>query len=360
MAASETQERTLAEFVRHHRRAFLVLLAAAAGMVFVLAVVPQIAGFGDTLRKLRNGDKSWLALAAGLEVLSIGGYVAAFRGVFCCEGVDIGWRESYQITMAGIVATKFFAAAGAGGVALQAWALRRSGLEPRAVARKMATFEIVLYAVFMLALVVVGVGMVGGVLPGTASKTLTVVPACFGAAVIALALAALFVPSDLSRLLERLARGLPRRRRLLDRLASVPATAHDGMVEAVELLRRPRPELLGAVAYWGFDIATLWASFRAFGEAPAVAVVVMAYFVGSLANVIPIPGGIGGVEGGMIGCFIAFRVDGSTAVLAVLCYRALSFWLPTLPGAMAYVQLRRTVGRWSAETPMSRRRSAAV
>ena len=96
MAASETQERTLAEFVRHHRRAFLVLLAAAAGMVFVLAVVPQIAGFGDTLRKLRNGDKSWLALAAGLEVLSIGGYVAAFRGVFCCEGVDIGWHPEVR------------------------------------------------------------------------------------------------------------------------------------------------------------------------------------------------------------------------------------------------------------------------
>jgi uncharacterized protein (TIRG00374 family) len=77
----------------------------------------------------------------------------------------------------------------------------------------------------------------------------------------------------------------------------------------------------------------------------------MCYFVGTLANVIPIPGGVGGVEGGMIGCFIAFGIDGSTAVLAVLSYRALSFWLPTVPGALAYFQLRRTVGQWRADGP---------
>jgi uncharacterized protein (TIRG00374 family) len=75
----------------------------------------------------------------------------------------------------------------------------------------------------------------------------------------------------------------------------------------------------------------------------------MAYFVGMLANVLPLPGGIGGVDGGMIGALIAFGVDGSLALLAVLTYRAFSFWLPTLPGAVAYFQLRRTVHRWQAE-----------
>ena len=58
----------------------------------------------------------------------------------------------------------------------------------------------------------------------------------------------------------------------------------------------------------------------------------MAYFIGPLGNVLPMPGGIGGVEGGMIGALLAFGLPGGRAVVAVLAYRAISFWLPTLPG----------------------------
>ena len=68
-----------------------------------------------------------------------------------------------------------------------------------------------------------------------------------------------------------------------------------------------------------------------------------------LGNLLPLPGGLGGVEGGMIGAFVAFGVDFNLAVLAVLSYRAISFWLPTIPGAVAYFQLRRTVARWREE-----------
>ena len=94
----------------------------------------------------------------------------------------------------------------------------------------------------------------------------------------------------------------------------------------------------------------LWACFHAFGdETPPIAVIVMAYFVGMMANVLPLPGGIGGVEGGMIGAFLAFGVRRRLAVVAVLAYRAFAFWLPTIPGAIAYLQLRRTVARWKEE-----------
>ena len=94
----------------------------------------------------------------------------------------------------------------------------------------------------------------------------------------------------------------------------------------------------------------LWACFHAFGASPPKAVIVMSYFVGMLANTLPLPGGIGGVDGGMIGAFTAFGVNAELSVVAVLAYRAFAFWLPTLPGAVAYLQLRRTVHRWSAET----------
>jgi len=51
---------------------------------------------------------------------------------------------------------------------------------------------------------------------------------------------------------------------------------------------------LGAVAYWGFDIGALWASFRAFGHSPRGAVLVTGYYVGRLGTALPLPGGIGG------------------------------------------------------------------
>jgi putative heme transporter len=344
-------ERTFRDFVRAHKRIFLALLGVVAITVFVAAVLPQIAGFGDTLKRIEKGDKSWLMLGVFFEALSIGSYIAVFRATFSCEGVQIDWRESYQITMAGLVATKLFAAAGAGGVALTAWALRAAGLRGRTVARRLATFEILLYSVYMACLTIFGLGLASGLFPGQAPTAITVVPAAFGAGVIVLALLFRFIPDDMSHLLGRLSGGSRRRRKLLEGISTIPSTIHDGVVGALEMLRRPRLGQLGAVGYWAFDIACLWAAFRAYGGAPPIAVVVMAYFVGTLANIIPIPGGIGGVEGGMIGCFIAFGVDGSTAVLAVLSYRALSFWLPTIPGAFAYFQLRKTVGEWRATEP---------
>jgi uncharacterized protein (TIRG00374 family) len=101
--------------------------------------------------------------------------------------------------------------------------------------------------------------------------------------------------------------------------------------------------------WWAFDIACLWACFNAFGESPAVGVLVLGYFVGMLANTLPLPGGVGGVDGGMIGMFVAFGVNPAAAIVAVLAYRFFAFWLPIAPGALSYVTLRRTVAQWEAE-----------
>jgi hypothetical protein len=128
--------------------------------------------------------------------------------------------------------------------------------------------------------------------------------------------------------------------------ATVPALAASGVREAIVLIRSGDPGLLGAVAWWGFDISVLWAMFHAFGSPPPFTVIWMAYFVGMLGNLLPLPGGLGGVEGAMIGAFVAFGVNLDLTVLAVLSYRAISFWLPTPLGAVAYLQLLRTAARW--------------
>jgi uncharacterized membrane protein YbhN (UPF0104 family) len=214
----------------------------------------------------------------------------------------------------------------------------------------MLAFLTLLYGVYMAAFVVVGLGLYLGVFPGPAPFAITVGPAIFGAVVIGLFLAIAFLLGDLEGLVTRWTKVEHWAGRAARWLAALSATASVGVRTAIDLIRGRDPALLGAVGWWGFDIAVLWACFHAFGSAPPKAVIVMAYFVGMLGNTLPLPGGIGGVDGGMIGAFTAFGVNIELSVVSVLAYRAFAFWLPTLPGAVAYFQLRRTVQRWRSVT----------
>jgi putative heme transporter len=327
------------------------LLFVASALAFLYFVLPKLLGLHQTWDRIQHGNGWWFGLAAVLEVCSFLGYVWLFRGVFVRGESRIGWRESYQITMAGLAATRLFAAAGAGGIALTAWALRRSGMRPRTVGCRLVAFTVILYAVYMITLVIDGVGLYLGVIPGGGSFAITMGPAIFGAVVIVLFLGLSTIPVDLERIAGRWTAGRRRAQRFVFRVAAASATLATGVRTAIDLVRARELSLLGALAWWGFDIAVLWACFHAFGASPPKGVIVMSYFVGMLANTLPLPGGIGGVDGGMIGAFVAFGVDAELAVIAVLAYRAFAFWLPTLPGAVAYLQLRRTVHRWSAEKP---------
>jgi uncharacterized membrane protein YbhN (UPF0104 family) len=311
----------------------IVLVVASAAMVAGLVVVaPALADLPDVWTKLSDGHLGWLTLALVLEALSFVGHAILFRAVSVeGGGTRIGLRASTEITLAGHAATRLFASAGAGGIALTAWALRKSGMEARDVAARMTTLLVLLYSVYMGALLIGGLGLYSGIIPGGGSFAITVLPALFGGAIIALVASAQLVKPGESRL-----------RRWL-------APVGQGVRDARRLIRRGNPGLLGAIMWWGFDIATLWACFAAFGHSPAAGVIIVAYFVGTLANTLPLPGGVGGVEGGMIGAFAAFGVDPGAAIVAVLAYRFFAFWLPIGPGVFAFGSLRRTVAKWEAE-----------
>ncbi|MGO9977280.1 MAG: lysylphosphatidylglycerol synthase transmembrane domain-containing protein [Solirubrobacteraceae bacterium] len=327
-------------------RLFASIVFVVSVVAFLYFVLPKLVGLKESWERLQQGDVWWLAVALVLEALSFLSYILLFRAVFVDASSRIGWRVSYQITMAGLAATRLFAAAGAGGIALTAWALARSGMDARTLASRMIAFMSLLYGVYMSTLVIDGLGLYFGVFEGPAPFAITVIPAIFGASVIILFAAVAALPANFDRLVERWIGGTGLIGSIARRLATVPTAASRGIRTAIGLLRTRNPALLGAIGWWGFDIATLWACFHAFGASPHKAVIVMAYFVGWIANTLPLPGGIGGVEGGMIGAFTAFGVDVQTAVVAVLAYRAISFWLPTIPGVAAYLQLRRTVARW--------------
>ncbi len=331
---------------RRHTIAFVLFVLAA--IAFLYFVLPQISGVKDTLDRVSGGDRVWLAAALGFQVLAMGSFIAIFHGVQVPPGSPLTHRDSYLITMASLAATRLFAAAGAGGVALTAWALRRSGMERREVAERMIAFLVLLYGVYLMAMVVCGIGLRTGLFSGRAPFAMTVVPAIIAAAGIVILLPLSLVPEDIDRRIEWLAHRRPKLARWLRRIASGPASLGGGVRFALRKVRHPDLAMIGVVTWWAFNIAVLWACFHAFGEPPPLAVLVQAFFVGMLGNLLPLPGGIGGVDGGMIGALVAFGVGGNLAVLAVLSYRLFAFWLPTIPGVIAYFQLRRRVPQWRA------------
>jgi uncharacterized protein (TIRG00374 family) len=325
-----------------------------ASLVALYFLAPQLADLDDTWGQIEDGRPVWTAAALLFTVGMFGGYVAMFRGVFLRAGsARLGWRASYQITMAGLAASRLFAAGGAGGLVLTAWALRRSGMGKRTVADKTISFLVLTYLPYGFAVIVCGFGLHWGLFNGPNPFSLTFVPAVVGVILLALTLAAAFVPTDLQRRLHALERE-GRLARVTHQLAAAPAATSAGIRDALEHLRSRDPALLGAVLFWTFQIAVLWAAFHAFGDAPPLAVLVQGFFIGMLGNLLPMPGGVGGVEGGMVGAYSAFGVDFDLALVAVLVYRAFTFWLPLVPGVIAYFRLRRTVEGWRQE------RAAAV
>ena len=317
--------------------------------------MPRIVGLGPTIRLLRRGDIWWLALGVVLEAISLFGGIVLFRGVFGRPGNRIGWMASYDITMAGTATTKILATAGAGGIALTLWALHGYGLSGAEVANGMVCFELLTYAVYMAAMAIAGYGLWLGLFAGRAPAAMTLVPAVFATAVIVVALSMLWVDEPVETFLARQAeRSRGRVARWWRRAAALPRSIRPGLTAAIDMVKRRDRALLGALADWGFDIAVLWASFRAFGHSPPGAVIVMSYYVGTLGNALPLPGGIGGVEAGMIGAFLAFGVQRQLAVLAVLAYRTISYWLPTIPGVIAYWRLVRQLRQPPASVQLPR------
>ena len=116
----------------------------------------------------------------------------------------------------------------------------------------------------------------------------------------------------------------------------------DGTTEAVAILRSGNWQvIIGSFGYWFFDNAVLWATFHAFGYSPEVAIVLMAYLIGQLGGALPLPGGLGGIDGGLFGTFVVYGTPAAVTAAAVLAYRVILFWLPLLAGAVAFISLRR-------------------
>jgi uncharacterized protein (TIRG00374 family) len=307
-------------------------------LAFAVVVVTLAPGLGELRRRFAQAQPAWIVIACAFEVLSVLSYVPAFRGVFCRR---MSWATSYKIAVAEEGAGSLFPLGGAGSLALGVWALRRGGMPIEEIARKTVAFFLLTSAPSVAMLLLLGAGLATGILLGAGGVFLTVLPAAVAAGAIAATLA-----------LRRLARGGEARiRRQGDgsrwvRLASALSATSDGVDEALHQVRGANPLLLvGLVGYLVSDQAAFWASFRAVGASPELAPIWMAYLIGQLGNWLPVPGGIGGTELGLVGALVLYGLPAVTATAAVLLYRVIELWIPAVLGISAFVQLRRLLRR---------------
>ena len=325
-----------------HRIGLLALLFAIIALL--IATLP---GIGEVRERFADARPGWLVAMVVLELCSCLSYVVAFRGVFCRR---LEWRFSYEVGMSEQGTNVLVPAGGVGGLALGAWVLRQGGMSSERIARRSVSFFVLTSIPNFLCAAVLGI-LIGSGAISTAGPQ--VVAAIFGG----LALAVMILVVALPRALRRVgpdhdgplrADGLLTR---VGRLARRAAGAIAGGVADAGMLlgQRPPYALGGAAGYMGFDVLALAASFEAFGVGPSFGAFVFAYVIGQLGGLVPLPGGIGGIEFGLIGSLALYGTPLALATAAVLAYRVVQLGLPAILGSVAFLQLRRRLSR--EETP---------
>lgn len=333
-----------------HPRHIAVRLVEIAAIIAVVAIaVSALPGLGQVRARLEDVGAGWLALLAAAEVGSCAGYLLAFRSTFCPK---MPWDLSYEISMAELAANSLLPTGGAGGLALGVWALQKAGMATGHIARRTVAFFLITSAPNFVGVVVVGLGMFAGILSGDAPAVLTLGPALIAGAVIVV----IGMSPRLLRSVGRPQDGAGHDRpagRIRDRLRDGLKATADGVDLAKTLIgSRSFGVVVGSFAYMAFDIAALGFGFAAVGQVPPFGVLVLGYLIGQLGNLVPLPGGVGGTEGGLVGVFALYQVNVSEATAAVLIYRLFQLAIPAFLGAPAFVLLRRKLAHGDQQARM--------
>ena len=330
-------EDVLASSSRRLRNSIISLAVFFAILAGLLIGVPGLREAGDRISDARPG---WIAAGVGLELLSCAGYVVLFSLVF----FRLGRALASKLSLAELAVNSVVSVSGLAGIALGAWVLRSKGFPMDRIAKRSVLIFVLTSAVNVGAVVLIGIPMWLGLLPGSRNWLLTLLPAGAALATITGTLA----------LASWARRTAARRSGQSGRVAVALSAVSGGVEEAVALIRAHDWRLAGAVAYWLFDTLVLYVCFTAFGHAPSFWAVAMAYLVGMLANSIPVPGGLIAVEGGLVGMLLLFGVRPASLVVAcVVIYRAISLWIPALIGSVAFLSLRREIGEPAAHAASS-------
>jgi len=308
---------------RRLRNGLISLAVLVAIVVGLFLAVPGLHGVARTIERMRSG---WVIAAVGLEVLSCLGYVLAFLQVFERAPVRFGAR----VALSELAFNAAVSVGGATSVALGAWLLVERGAPLARVAQRSAVLFLLTSAINLITFILAGLALFTGIVPGPRSALLSLAPAGVGLVVLAFFLL-------LPRLIDsKAAARLPRP------VHAVLHTTASSIRDTAELLRHPDWRIVGSIAYLWCDIGVLLACFAAIGKAPPVAAVVLAYQIAYLSNFIPLPGGIGVLDGSMVGMLVLYGIRATPSTAATLVYHAISLWIPAMWGTLAFLILRRS------------------
>ncbi|HEX2232489.1 MAG TPA: flippase-like domain-containing protein [Thermoleophilaceae bacterium] len=317
------------------RRLLRRALWAVALLTVLVLVVVLAPGLGEVRDHLSGASPGWVLLAVALEAASGMSYVLMFRPIFCN---NMPWRTSFEISWSELAMGSIVPASGAGGLALGAWVLHQGGMPGERIATRSVAFFLIKSSVNFVAVALIGTVLALGLVGPDLSLWLTALPA---------ALAALLIGAV--AVLPKLGPGQPAPKdagKLRRAVSAARKALVDGIREAGYLLRsRDWKILLGSFGYWAFDNAVLIAAFNAFGYSPDVWIVLMGYLIGQLGGLLPLPGGLGGIDGGLLGTLVVYGTPAATTAAAVLTYRVILFWLPLIVGGLAFASLRRGLNR---------------
>jgi uncharacterized membrane protein YbhN (UPF0104 family) len=310
---------------RSLRNGFITLVLAVALVVGLLLAVPGLKGVATTVSNMKT---QWVVVAVVLEVLSCASYVVAFLQVFERAPRGVGAQVALSEEAFGAAVSL----GGVGSLAVGGWLMVERGAPTRRIAERSAVLFLYTSAINVITLILAGLGLFLG-LPGPSNPLLSIVPAAVGALVLVLFL---LLPRYVERIVRRVRPG---------RLNAVLTETAASVRDTERLMRHPDWRIVGAIGYLWFDIAVLFACFAAAGKMPPLAPVVLAYQIGYLSNFIPVPGGIGVLDGSMIGMLVLYGVGGTVATAATLVYHVISLWVPAVLGTIAFIVLQKTKRR---------------
>lgn len=308
--------------------------ATACGVLAVLAVglLLWIDPLGDVLGELGQIDPLWLIAAGGLEFASCLSYVVVFRLLF----EPVSARPTGKVAWLGLGAGAVLPGGDVAGVAASCLLLHRDGVPKRQLVDRSSVLLLLINAVCVGVTGVAGALLLSGAAAGPHDLLRAGLPVLVSAAITGGVVAIPFAVRRAG--------------------AHAPAwivPLADAVSQAGRVVQQPDWRLLGSVGYPLLDMAALWAACAATGHPPSFAVLIVAYNVGYLASIVPVPASVGVLDGGLAAALILYGASPSAALAAVLVYQALAVWIPAVGGAAASVQLRREHRRITAASAVA-------
>ncbi len=299
------------------RTMVMIVLGTIAGYV----LLTQLANV-NLVQLITTANWWWVAAAVACSLMT---YLAAAWSLSGFVPEHLKLHRTVAAQVAGDFAT-LVSPPTLGAVAINMRFLQRAGLNPALAAASVGVAQVMAF-IFHLFLLF-GFGIAAGTQQDfTFDPPRAAVIAVVALAVVALGLLA--VPSIRRIIRTRLGPTLKEVGPRLLTVAQRPAKLAEG-IGGIVLLN---------LAY----IGVLYACVEAFGGHKSVAVIAVVYLAGAtIGQAAPTPGGLGAVEAALSAGLVAAGLDGGVAVSAVLMYRLVTFWLPTIPGYWCFNWLSRT------------------